>query len=285
MENNYIDEDQVMNEVDTKYTLSTNALKIWAIIAMVSDHLPYLTMSLQAQYYSFPWFIMHAFGRITAPIFFYLIALGYRRTRDPNRYTIRLFVFAFISYVPYIWYFKNAAPGTPEFIENSLQLNIIFTLLFGLLLLRAIHEVKNIVMRGVLIVLCLIGGYFCDYGLYGIAMILICDVAKGSRRGTMLGMGAVVMVSVYVKVSDWVMGGSMFFQSIAVIFNPSSWMLFYLIILLCQLLPLILIARHRVWFPALAPEKRPGSLAKWGFYIFYPAHITVLLLFRLLFLG
>jgi hypothetical protein len=54
-----------------------------------------------------------------------------------------------------------------------------------------------------------------------------------------------------------------------------------LIVLLCQLLPLILIARHGIWFSGGVSETRPGAIAKWGFYIFYPAHISALLLVRL----
>jgi hypothetical protein len=243
---------------------------------MVCDHLPYLFEFAREEYYYFPWILMHSFGRITAPIFFYLLALGYRRTRNANRYTVRLLVFALISYVPYIWYFEGAPPNA----QNLLNLNVIFTMLVGLLLLRAIHEVRDIALKAICIVLCLLLGYWCDYGLFGIAMILICDIAKDRRLGTVLGMGAVIMVSVYSKTNGFftddipavqyplVLFGNLFFQA-------------YLFLLLCQLVPLIFIARHRTWFAGSAVEPTPGFWAKWGFYIFYPAHITVLLLIRL----
>jgi len=273
------------NKLTVNNTISTNALKILAIIAMVSDHIPYLSEFWAEQYYTFPWFLMHAFGRLTAPIFFYLLALGYRRTRNANRYTIRLLIFALISYIPYIWYFKGTAPGTDAFLNYFLELNIIFTLLIGLLLLRTIHEVRNNVIKGILIVLLLLAGFWCDYGLYGIAMILVCDACKNSRRNTVLGIGIVMMVSVYIRVSGWLPGGDQFFDSffgtVAMMFNPSYWMFGSVVVMLCQLIPLIFIARHRVWIPGYTGERRPSLLAKWGFYIFYPAHITVLLLIKL----
>ena len=263
------------NLVTTKYTLSTNALKIWAIIAMVCDHLPYVTETLQAQYYTFPWFLMHAFGRITAPIFFYLLALGYKRTSNANRYTLRLLIFALISYVPYIWYFENEPPNS----TNFLHLNVIFTMLIGLLLIRSINEIRNIPLKAIAIVFCLLIGYWSDYGLYGLAMILICYLAAGSRRGTVFGMGAVIAVYFYTRTS------SFFPESMSpidylptLIQNQNT--LFYFIVLLCQLLPLIFIARHRAWVPEFV-ERKPSWIAKWGFYIFYPAHITILLLVRL----
>ena len=270
-----------MNKVLAEHnTLSTNALKIWAIIAMACDHIPYLSDTWSAQYYTMPWVLMHMFGRITAPVFFYLLALGYRRTRNPNRYTARLLAFALISYLPYIWYFKSS----PVNAQNFLELNVIFTMLAGLLLLRAIHEIRNTALKAVLIVLCLLLGYWCDYGLYGVALILVCDIARDSRRATVLGMGAVMMVYVTLRTQSFFTSDLSPFDYLPIIMY-SPFAKYVIVLLLCQLIPLILIARHRVWAPAYVSgakrEARPGFLARWGFYIFYPAHITVLLLISL----
>ena len=259
-----------------KAGLSTNTLKVLAIIAMVCDHAPYLLLGWQEVYYVSPWVFLHAFGRITAPIFFFLVALGYRRTRNANRYVVRLLIFACLSYVPYIMYFKDAAPNS----HNFLELNVIFTMLIGLLLIRSVHEIKNIAAKIICIVLCLLIGYWCDYGLYGIAMILICDVARDSRSGTILGMGAVIVTSIYARLSNAFPSDAGPFDYIA-LFNSNPRMLNYLILLLCQFLPLIFIALHRSWYKGAMGEKRPSFFAKWGFYIFYPAHITVLLLIRI----
>lgn len=264
-------------KLNKKNTLSTNTLKIIAIAAMVCDHIPYLTESLQAQYYSFPWFLMHSAGRITAPVFFYLLALGYSRTRNANRYTLRLLVFALISYIPYIWYFENEPPNS----LNFLHLNIIFTMLVGLLLIRSINEIRNTALKSVCVILCALIGYWCDYGLYGLAMILICFLARGSRRGTIFGMCALIMTYFYIRTSSFFADGISPMNYIPMLVQNSN-MLIYMIVILCQLLPLIIIARHRVWIPEYV-EKRPSFIAKWGFYIFYPAHITALLLIRLYF--
>ena len=256
--------------------LSTNTLKVIAIIAMLCDHIPYLTEELKGHYYDSPWFLMHAFGRITAPVFFYLLALGYRRTRDVNAYTVRLLVFAVISYVPYIWYFYFEAPGLANFYE----FNVIFTMLVGLLLLRALREVKYIPLKVILIALCFVCGYWCDYGLYGLAMILVCDVARGSRGATVLGLMAVMITYVYVRLGNIFPGEAGPFEYLGIIAgNPRIVHLF--VVLGCQVLPLILIACHRVWDErGAAAERKPGFLAKYGFYVFYPAHISILWLVR-----
>jgi len=259
-----------------KQGLSTNTLKILAIIAMVCDHAPHLLQGWQGMYYVYPWFLLHAIGRITAPIFFFLLALGYRRTRDVNRYTLRLLVFACISYLPYIWYLKDAFPNN----QNFLELNVIFTMLFGLLLLRSVHEIRNTALKIICIALCLLGGYWCDYGLFGIAMILVCDVARDSRRGTILGMGAVMLTYVYISVSRIFSSSAGPFEYIAQ-FGTSPLLPNHLVVMLCYFLPLLFIASHTSWYRGATLEKRPSFIAKWGFYIFYPAHLTVLLLIKL----
>jgi len=259
-----------------KQGLSTNTLKVLAIVAMVCDHAPHLLQNWQELYYASPWFLLHAFGRITAPVFFFLLALGYRRTRNANRYTLRLLVFACISYLPYIWYFKDALPNS----QNFLELNVIFTMFFGLLLLRSVREIRNIAVKAVCIVLCLLGGYWCDYGLFGLAMILICDLARDSRRGTVLGMGAVILTYIYVNIGRVFPRDAGPFEHIAQ-FNLNPALSNYMFVLLCQFLPLLFIAFHTSWYKGAAAEKRPTFFAKWGFYIFYPAHITVLLLIKI----
>jgi hypothetical protein len=245
---------------------------------MVLDHAPYLVADAKAQYYDFPWFLLHAAGRITAPIFFYLLATGYQRTRNANRYTLRLLIFALISYVPYVWYFEGAPPDA----SNFTHLNVIFTMLFGLLMLRSIHEIPSKPLKAVGVVLCLVGAFYADYGLYGMAIILVFDLCRGSRGRAILGFGAVCMVYVYKNVMAIVGDGP---NALAVMFSAWQTPVYahYFIVQLCQLIPLALIAAHSIWTQG-SPEKRPEFLAKWGFYIFYPAHIIILLTIRSLFL-
>ena len=165
-------------------------------------------------------------------------------------------------------------------IQNFLELNVIFTMLIGLLLLRSIHEVQCIPVKAVCIVLCLLCGYWCDYGLYGLAMILICDIARDSRHATVLGLGVVVMVSVYLRVTNIFPNNAGLLEHLSML-SDNPRIQNYLVVQLCQLLPLILIARHGVWFSDDLVETRPSFFAKWAFYIFYPAHITALLLIRM----
>lgn len=93
-----------------KTGLNSNEIKLIAIIAMTIDHVTWLL---------FPgcqkiWWVMllHAIGRLTAPIMWFFIAEGFHYTRNVKKYIARLFVFAVISHFAY-----NFAGGIP-FIPN-----------------------------------------------------------------------------------------------------------------------------------------------------------------------
>jgi hypothetical protein len=145
-------------------------------------------------------------------------------------------------------------------------------------MLRSIHEIPSRPLKAVGVVLCLIGGFYSDYGLYGMAIILVFDLCRGNRGRTILGFGAVCMVYVYKNVMNIVGDGPNALVAMAGAWQTPLYA-HYFIVQLCQLIPLALIAAHRIWTPGVI-EKRPGFLAKWGFYIFYPAHIIFFLTLR-----
>ena len=62
--------------------LSGNALKVIAIISMVVDHFAYYLMEEGTMLYE----VMRCFGRIAFPVFAFLIAEGFRYTRNRMRY-------------------------------------------------------------------------------------------------------------------------------------------------------------------------------------------------------
>ena len=84
-----------------KKSLDSNMIKIIAIIAMSIDHITWMI------YPGYPkeiiFIILHIIGGITCPIMCYFIAEGYHYTKDINKYTKRLFVFAFISHFVYVF--------------------------------------------------------------------------------------------------------------------------------------------------------------------------------------
>ena len=113
--------------------LNSNQLKLIAIVAMTVDHIAWAV---------FPGYpldavpvIMHIIGRLTCPIMCYFIAEGYHYTKNINKYTARLFIFAVISHFAYIFAsndFVDAKSFIPFYYGNVLnQTSVMWSLAWG----------------------------------------------------------------------------------------------------------------------------------------------------------
>ncbi|NLK72751.1 MAG: hypothetical protein GX285_07020 [Clostridiales bacterium] len=95
-------------------------LKIIAITTMLIDHIGAVFLDFG----SLEYLVFRSIGRLAFPIFAFLIAEGCEKTSDIKRYMLRLFIFAWISEVPFDLAFYNS------FFDFSHQ-NIFFTLFLG----------------------------------------------------------------------------------------------------------------------------------------------------------
>lgn len=109
-------------------SLSGSALKVIALVSMVTDHCAYYLMEHGTLLYE----VMRCFGRIAFPVFAFLIAEGFRHTRNRKKYFLQLLGFAVISEVP--WYLLNGADGTH---------NVLFTLALGVMAQAAFETLKK----------------------------------------------------------------------------------------------------------------------------------------------
>ncbi|MEE1061870.1 MAG: TraX family protein [Ruminococcus sp.] len=125
-----------------KKILNSNTIKIIAIIAMTIDHIAWLV---------FPGYddgvipvVLHIIGRLTCPIMCYFIAEGYHYTKNINKYTMRLFAFAFISHFAYIFAsssfvdWKSFIPFYYGDVFN--QTSVMWSLVWGLVMLRVVNS-------------------------------------------------------------------------------------------------------------------------------------------------
>ena len=127
-----------------KKLLDSNMIKIIAIIAMSIDHITWMI------YPGYPKeiipIILHMIGRITCPIMCYFIAEGYHYTKDINKYTKRLFVFAFISHFAYVFAsmdFVDWKSFIPFYYGSALnQTSVMWSLAWGLVMLRVVNSKK-----------------------------------------------------------------------------------------------------------------------------------------------
>lgn len=129
--------------------LSGSTLKIIAIITMLLDHIgaslvqPILAStasaagvtdwsmpSLAAAYpgAAIPYYALRYIGRISFPIFCFLLVEGFLHTKNLHKYCLRLAIFALVSEIP----FDLAFHQTPFYQASQ---NVFFTLLIGLLVI------------------------------------------------------------------------------------------------------------------------------------------------------
>ena len=118
---------------DTKKGLTGNQLKGIALCSMTLDH---IICVLFPQYPTDWWILLcQTLGRIAAPIFWYMVAEGYRHTHDLRRYLARLFIFAVIGHFAYNFAF--GIPFVPFRTSVFNQTSVIWPLFIGVVALWA----------------------------------------------------------------------------------------------------------------------------------------------------
>ncbi len=247
--------------------MSALGLRIIACCAMLLDHLG-MVFGVQA---------LRAVGRIAFPLFVYLIYNGYRHTSSKPRYALRLAVFAVLSQIPYsLFCYKMlfAAKG-----------NVFVTLLVALLCIWATDELwrrKAVRMLAPVPLIAVLGMYYfgllnSDYGAKGIVFAMTFWLFDGKawwqRVLTAAGCLAAVFYSQLISVAaQLVLGHGLQIPAI------SRWQWMQLFSLLA--LPLIFLYNGQ---KGPAPKNKSLSkLMQLGFYLFYPVHMLLLFLIRLL---
>lgn len=177
--------------------LSGSTLKLIAIIAMALDHIawclidpqltacglptfpqfiPFTALSASSPLYALS-YLFHLLGRITFPLMLFLLTEGMTHTRNSRRYALNLFIFAFVSEIPFDLAFSN----TPfDFSEQ----NIFFTLFLSLIAMYAIRKLRRRPWIAFLIVaLCAAGAWLLhsDYGCYGVLIACVMELLREKK--------------------------------------------------------------------------------------------------------
>ena len=216
--------------------MSSFVLKIIAIITMFIDHLGY------AIFGKFSCF--NYIGRLSFPIFAFQISEGYIHTKNLKKYFLRLFLFALVSQIPFMLFHS--------IISSDFSLNIFFTLFLGLLSIYIYDECKYKFLGIIASVLLALIAQFshCDYGAYGVAIILIFYIFKNN-----------------------IITSSMFFIIATLIryFLPCiKYGIFqrkYLYLFICTIIPCLFFAAY---------NGKKGKNTKYLLYLFYPIHLILI---------
>ena len=140
--------------------LNSFQLKCIAVITMIIDHTGAVLFPGEL--------VFRYIGRISFPIFCFLLVEGFFHTRDMRKYMLRLGVFAVLSEIPYDLAFRGTM------LEFSHQ-NVFFSLLIGVMMMYALEKSSEwpIKMTELLLAMWIENLLGTDYGFKGILLIAI----------------------------------------------------------------------------------------------------------------
>ncbi|MBR3039406.1 MAG: hypothetical protein IKI20_01935 [Lachnospiraceae bacterium] len=157
-----------------------STIKWVAIVTMLIDHIRFTLIPTSPQWAGILNTAFSCIGRIAFPLFAYLLADGFLRTRSRQNYFLRLLIFAFVSEVPY----DMMRDG--KYLSFSHQ-NVIFTLLISFAAMWVVSlfremeffkERKNLrfFCEAAVCILAIVAAHYShsDYGYIGVMTVLIC---------------------------------------------------------------------------------------------------------------
>lgn len=226
--------------------ISASTLKFIAILGMTMDHAgivfgDYIPLWAKIS--------LFALGGLTFPTMAFLLVEGYRHTSNFKRYALRLLLFALISQAPFMWAMHS--PG----------LNVMFTLLLGLITLYLYDHMKSRIGFWVVFVLFVLLSTIMDWSLMGVPMVLMYYVLEGSRKRLVLP----ILLPISFALVQLVVGLFLYPSSVA------------------QDLPSVAFAciGCSLTVPLLAAYNgQRGRSLKYLFYLYYPGHLLFLALLR-----
>lgn len=182
-----------------KKIFSANAIKWIALAIMFIDHIGagilergFIQVSHTA--YAADYFI-RAVGRISFPLYAFLLVEGYMHTSSRLKYCLRMALFCIISEIPFDYCFFGRITWDYQ--------NVFFTLLMGLLAMcisgyfveKAPKEAKVIINITAFAAMAVIAELLhTDYGAIGVALIFLFFIHRESRKAQCLTGGLLFII-------------------------------------------------------------------------------------------
>ena len=240
--------------------MNTTKIKIIACISMLIDHATYLFVPAESADSAFgdnPWYLLgRALGRPAFILFAFLLVEAFFNTEDRKKYIIRLLGLAVVAEPVFDFMCGNL--NINHFLDHQ---NVVFQFLIGigtLCMLEAVrlkYFLSNRIYYNIFSVAVCITGFAAsyylkvDYGVVGLALILIFYFLRGMKKSALVAMVIV-----------WSLG-CIYME------HMLEW---------AGLPALILICKY---------NGERGKNLKWFFYIFYPGHMLILVLIKLAVFG
>lgn len=229
-------------------------IKVIAIVTMLIDHIGLAFFFPLSPAY----LLFRLIGRLSFPLFAFMIANGAHYSKNMKKYLIRLFIFALISEFPYLLFHQQRDP-------SFFQFNIFFTLFVGLLTINLLMRTKEKFIRVLIIISVAFVAELLqfEYGAVGVLVILIFYFYFHNIRMIFLTILPLFLTAYIAPVVF------MYLKDGTVRVDP-VWLMEPLAIT-----SLLFIVMY---------NRKEGLKRKYLFYAFYPIHLFVLYLIKL-FIG
>lgn len=216
--------------------MSIFALKMIACMTMILDHIKYAIPETTC-------FLTQYWGRISFPLFAFLVGEGYSHTSNLPKYYKRILIFALISQIPFMLF--------RTLVGEWRMLNILFTLLLGLLAITAFDKLgKKYIISIPVVAFCVLLGALLrvDYGWYGVLSVFVLYATRKQKWGRIVAFAGLNLIYYYPRLF-------------------LAYSLPNLISYLCTSLPTFLLLFY---------NGKLGRKIQYLYYIFYPAHMLIL---------
>ncbi len=229
--------------------MSAFYLKIIAVAAMLVDHIGMIFFDNL--------FIFRAIGRISFPIFAFLISVGFTHTSDIKKYLLRLFALALLSELP----FDLALYGSALHFNSQ---NVFFTLFLGLLSLHLYERFPCNIPYQPLLCALIAFLFRSDYSFLGVLLIFSFRYLKADQNKN--------TVSPLTLLTAFTLAQILLSAPYLFGIKNTSVIISYILLQLFTLLSVPIISSYNY---------SRGANCKYFFYLFYPLHLLILFLISL----
>jgi hypothetical protein len=235
-----------------KSGLSREGLKVIACVTMLLDHigativLSQLSANPSVQLQEL-YELLRLIGRLSFPIYCFLLAEGSFYTKHPGNYAFRLSLSALLTEIPYDLAFRGGWSWDKQ--------NVMVTLLLAFLALEVMKKCKDPLMKLVAALPFALAAELArsDYGWEGVLLVVLFAMTRDlpwKRLIQFFGMWFLFSPDNAMAL-NWVNGIHVTLQEYAVL----------------SLLPIQLYNGKKL---------NRSKVVQWGFYLFYPVHLLVL---------
>lgn len=217
--------------------ISQEGLKILACVTMLIDH-------IGAVFFPYTQWL-RIIGRLSFPVYCFLLAEGIHYTRNPLKYGLRLALVAVLAELPYDLLFYDQFTWA----HNSVMVTLLLGFCAGIcgkgrpIWLQALYALPFILL-----------GRYCNgsYGMYGVAMIVMFSLTRNFPYHKAAQLLLMVLLSLRMAGFPGRVGVQIY--------------------AIAAMVPILLYSGKKL---------SRSKAMQWGFTLFYPLHILILLLIRM----